>query len=108
MRAAYYEAFGGPENVLIGERPDSVPDAQHMLVRTRAAGVGIWDVGILSSTVGRAVPPTIPGGDAPLPRIRASKLRGRSRSEQPGSAPATASSALCGAWAGADSLSSPP
>ena len=51
MRAAYYDAFGGPENVRIGERPDPVPDAQHMLVRTRAAGVGIWDVGILSSTV---------------------------------------------------------
>jgi hypothetical protein len=27
MRAAYYEAFGGPENVQIGERPDPVHDA---------------------------------------------------------------------------------
>jgi NADPH2:quinone reductase len=76
MRAAYYDAFGGPENVRIGERPDPVPDAQHMLVRTRAAGVGIWDVGILSSTVGRAVPPSIPGGDAPLPRIPGFEIAG--------------------------------
>ena len=27
MRAAYYEAFGGPENLQIGERPDPAPDA---------------------------------------------------------------------------------
>jgi len=54
MRAACYDAFGGPENVQDGQRPDPAPDADHMLVRTHAAGVGIWDVLILSS-------PSIPG-----------------------------------------------
>ena len=60
MRAAYYEAFGGPENVRIGERPDPAPDADHLLVRIHAAGVGIWDVGILSGMFGQALP-SIPG-----------------------------------------------
>ena len=76
MRAAYYEAFGGAENVQVGERPDPAPDADHMLVRTHAAGVGIWDVGILSSTVGQVVPAGIPGGDAPLPRIPGFEVAG--------------------------------
>jgi NADPH:quinone reductase-like Zn-dependent oxidoreductase len=60
MRAAYYVAFGGPENVQVGERPDPAPDADHMLVRTRAAGVGIWDVGILGGLFGQPLP-SIPG-----------------------------------------------
>src|SRR5438067_1905346 len=47
MRAAYYEAFGGPDNLKIGERPAPVADAAHMLVRTHAAGVGV--VAIASS-----------------------------------------------------------
>jgi NADPH:quinone reductase-like Zn-dependent oxidoreductase len=76
MRAAYYDAFGGPQNVQVGVRPDPVPDSEHMLVRTGAAGVGIWDVGILSSTVGLVVPPGIPGGDAPLPRIPGFEVAG--------------------------------
>src|SRR5260370_36254018 len=61
MGAAYYEAFGGPENVKIGERPDTVPDADHMLVRTHAAGVGIWDVFMMRRAVGQASLPRIPG-----------------------------------------------
>ncbi len=61
MRAAYYEAFGGPENLQIGERPDPVPDAGHMLVRTRAAGVGIWDVGMMHGRGGQGSLPRIPG-----------------------------------------------
>jgi NADPH:quinone reductase len=61
MRAAYYEAFGGPENLQIGERPDPVPDFGHMLVRTRAAGVGIWDVGMMSGGGGQGSLPRIPG-----------------------------------------------
>jgi NADPH2:quinone reductase len=38
MRAAYYEAFGGPENLQIGERPDPVPEVDQMLVRIHSAG----------------------------------------------------------------------
>jgi len=76
MRAAYYDAFGGPQNVQVGERPDPAPDADHMLVRTHAAGVGIWDVGIMSATEGRVVPPGLPGGDQPLPRIPGFEVAG--------------------------------
>jgi NADPH2:quinone reductase len=61
MRAAYYEAFGGPENLKIGERPDPAPEAGQMLVRTHAAGVGIWDVGMMSGGGGQASLPRIPG-----------------------------------------------
>ena len=66
MRAAYYEAFGGPESLQLGDRPDPVPQAGQMLVRSRAAGVGIWDVGMMS---GR-------GGQAPLPRIPGCEVAG--------------------------------
>jgi NADPH:quinone reductase-like Zn-dependent oxidoreductase len=61
MRAAYYEAFGGPEKVQIGERPDPVPDSGQVLVRTRAAGVGIWDVKMLLGGTGQVSPARIPG-----------------------------------------------
>jgi NADPH:quinone reductase len=61
MRAAYYETFGGPENLQVGERPDPVPDAGQMLVRTHAAGVGIWDVGMMRGGRGQAPLPRIPG-----------------------------------------------
>ncbi len=63
MRSAYFEAFGGPENVRIGERPDPAPDAEHVLVRTHAAGVGIWDLGILAGRVGQVPLPHIPGAE---------------------------------------------
>jgi len=54
-------------NVHVAERPDPAPDADHVLVRTHAAGVGIWGVGFLSSAIGQVAPPGIPGGDAPMP-----------------------------------------
>jgi NADPH:quinone reductase-like Zn-dependent oxidoreductase len=63
MRAAYYEAFGGPENVRIGDRPVPAPDAEHMLVRTRAAAVGIWDVAIMGGFLGEMSLPRIPGSE---------------------------------------------
>lgn len=61
MRAAYYAVFGRPENLQIGERPDPVPDVGQMLVRTHAAGVGIWDVGMMRGAGGQASLPRIPG-----------------------------------------------
>jgi NADPH:quinone reductase len=63
MQAAYYEAFGGPENVRIDQRPDPVPDAEHILVRTHAAGVGIWDVAIMRGLFGEVSLPRIPGSE---------------------------------------------
>jgi NADPH:quinone reductase len=61
MRAAYYVAFGGPGNLRIGERPDPVPDPEQMLVRTHAAGVGIWDVAMMGGAGGPGALPRIPG-----------------------------------------------
>jgi NADPH:quinone reductase-like Zn-dependent oxidoreductase len=63
MRAAYYEAFGSPENVQIGDRPVPSPDAEHMMVRTHAAGVGVWDVGIMGGFLGPMSLPRIPGSE---------------------------------------------
>jgi NADPH:quinone reductase len=63
MQAAYYEAFGGPGNIQIGERPAPTPDAEHMLVRTHAAGVGIWDVAIMGGLLGEVSLPRIPGAE---------------------------------------------
>ena len=61
MRAAYYEAFGGPEKLRIGARPDPVPEAGQLLVRIAAAGVGAWDVAMMSGRVGQGPLPRIPG-----------------------------------------------
>lgn len=61
MRAAYYEAFGGPENVQVGQRPEPVLEDGQLLVRTHAAGVGIWDVGIMRGGLGQSSLPRIPG-----------------------------------------------
>lgn len=66
MRAAYYKAFGGPENLQIGELPDPVLGADQMLVRIHAAAVGIWDVGMMRSGRGpaaQATPPHIAGSE---------------------------------------------
>jgi NADPH2:quinone reductase len=63
MRAVYYEVSGGPENLQFGERPDPVPDAGQLLVRTHAAGVGIWDVKIMARGDGPVSPPRIPGSE---------------------------------------------
>jgi NADPH:quinone reductase len=61
MRAVYYQASGGPENLQPGDRPDPVPEAGQMLVRTHAAGVGIWDVKLMGRDGGPAPWPRIPG-----------------------------------------------
>jgi NADPH:quinone reductase len=66
MRAVYYQAVGGPENLQLGERPDPVLAAGQLLVRTHAAGVGIWDVKMMARG----------GGQAPLPRIPGCEVAG--------------------------------
>ncbi len=66
MRAVYYQASGGPENLRLGERPDPVLAAGQLLVRTHAAGVGIWDVKMMARG----------GGQAPLPRIPGCEVAG--------------------------------
>jgi len=63
MKAIYYEAPGGPENLQLGDRRDPVSDSGQLLVRTRAAGVGIWDVKIMARNGGQSSPPRIPGSE---------------------------------------------
>ncbi len=63
MRAIYYEAPGGPGNLQLGDRPDPVPDSGQLLVRTHAAGVGIWDVKIMARGSSQSSPPRIPGSE---------------------------------------------
>ncbi len=62
MQAAYYDTFGAP-NIQVGERPDPAPDAEHLLVRTESAGVGIWDLGIMAGLFGQVSLPRIPGAE---------------------------------------------
>ena len=64
MRAAYYEEPGGPENLKVGERPDPEPGPGEVLIRNRAAGVGIWDVKIMASASANRSFPAIPGFEA--------------------------------------------
>jgi NADPH:quinone reductase len=61
MRAVYFQASGGPENLQLGDRPDPGPETGQMLVRTHAAGVGIWDVKLMGRDDGPASWPRIPG-----------------------------------------------
>jgi len=61
MRAAYYQEPGGPENLEVGERPDPEPGPGEVLIRNRAAGVGIWDVKIMASASANRSFPAIPG-----------------------------------------------
>jgi NADPH:quinone reductase-like Zn-dependent oxidoreductase len=44
MKAAYIEAFGGPEKVVIGDLPEPSPGAGEIRISMRAAGIGPWDV----------------------------------------------------------------
>ncbi len=62
MRAAFYDAFGGPEKLRVGERPEPVPDGGQVLVRVGAAAVGIWDLWLMGGGGGdQAALPRIPG-----------------------------------------------
>jgi NADPH2:quinone reductase len=61
MRVALVEELGGIDSVELRERPDPTPTTGQALVRVRAAGVGIWDVGLISGGVRRPALPYIPG-----------------------------------------------
>ena len=43
MKAAYIEAPGGPQAIVVGEQPTPVPGAGEVRLRMHAAGVGPWD-----------------------------------------------------------------
>ncbi|MBY0514951.1 MAG: NADPH:quinone reductase [Gemmataceae bacterium] len=64
MRAAYYDATGGPEVITAGELPTPEPKAGEVRVRVRAAAVNPIDTYIRAGVVNMAMPrPTIPGCD---------------------------------------------
>jgi NADPH:quinone reductase len=61
MRVALAEEFGGIDGVKLGERPDPVPASGQVLVRVHGAGVGPWDIGLLSGGFPGVALPFVPG-----------------------------------------------
>src|SRR5919109_3481529 len=61
MRAAYYDEHGGPDKLQVGERPRPLPGIGEVLIRNRAAAVGIWDVNVMAGRFGEPPLPMIPG-----------------------------------------------
>jgi len=61
MRAALVRELGGIGRVELRERPDPTPTAGQVVVRVRGAGVGPWDVAMISGAFGRPALPYIPG-----------------------------------------------
>ncbi|RNI21864.1 NADP-dependent oxidoreductase [Rufibacter latericius] len=66
MKAAYYEAFGGPDQVKIGELEIPALQEGEVLVRVKAAGVNPVDNAVLAGWLSSKLPmqyPAIPGWD---------------------------------------------
>ena len=61
MKAAYVEQMGWPNTVKVGDVPRPQPGAGQVLLRTVAAGVGPWDVKMLSGAFGQPPLPLTPG-----------------------------------------------
>ena len=61
MRVALVQELGGIDSVELQERPDPTPVAGQALVKVGGAGVGPWDVAIISGAFGRPALPYIPG-----------------------------------------------
>ncbi len=61
MRVALVQELGGIDSVELRERPDPTPAAGQVVVRVRGAGVGPWDVAMISGAFGRPALPFIPG-----------------------------------------------
>jgi len=61
MRVALVRELCGIGSVELRERPDPTPTAGQVVVRVRGAGVGPWDVAMISGAFGRPALPYIPG-----------------------------------------------
>lgn len=61
MKAAYYEKFGDPDVIEIGQLPAPEPTEKHVIIRIRAAAVGYWDVKQMQGQFGEQTFPVIPG-----------------------------------------------
>src|SRR5262249_17232232 len=61
-RAWFVEKYGGPERLVLRERPDPVPGAGEVLVRTAAIGLNFADLFVRSGAYPRTPrPPFVPG-----------------------------------------------
>ncbi|MEM9562269.1 MAG: NADPH:quinone oxidoreductase family protein [Actinomycetota bacterium] len=64
MRAVVCNEFGPPENLVVEERPDPVPEPGQLLVEVKAAAVTFPDTLMLEDKYQfKAPPPYIPGGE---------------------------------------------
>src|SRR6266536_595089 len=61
MRVALVQELGGIDSVELRESPDPTPAAGQAVVRVRGAGVGPWDVALISGAFGSPSLPFIPG-----------------------------------------------
>lgn len=61
MRVALVQELGGIGSVELREWPDPTPAAGQAVVRVRGAGVGPWDVAMISGAYGAPALPFIPG-----------------------------------------------
>jgi NADPH2:quinone reductase len=61
MRVALVRELRGIGSVELRELPDPAPAAGQALIRVRGAGVGPWDVEMISGAFGRPALPYIPG-----------------------------------------------
>ncbi len=67
MNAAYFEAHGGPENIVVGQLPDPVPGDGEVLLEIRAAALNHLDIWVLGG---------LPGLELPMPHIGGSDMAG--------------------------------
>ena len=61
MKAAYIEAPGAPASVKVGERPEPSAGPGEVRVKTRAAGVGPWDLKAMQGMFGDLTLPYVVG-----------------------------------------------
>ena len=61
MRVALVHELGGIESVELQERPDPAPVTGQVVIKVAGAGVGPWDVAMISGAFGRPALPYVPG-----------------------------------------------
>ena len=67
MNAAYFEAHGGPENIVVGDLPDPVPGEGEVLLEVRAAALNHLDIWVLGG---------LPGLEHRMPHVGGSDMAG--------------------------------
>lgn len=63
LRAAYYDERGETSNLQVGDQPKPEPGDGEVLIRNKAAAVGIWDVNVMRGLFGNPPLPMIPGSE---------------------------------------------